>query len=297
MRSTSVVEYQCRRNPIVECGLVVLESLGVRADPAALLLMCAGLPYIGTSCTVNDPYQVLNSAFNLWQSFGSNCERHCASNPTLFWSLLCRQNDVAIARWKAVPITAGLGVTINGIRMTRIVTFTDIDETGAFLISRGRRRRFDKKELDAPGFSSSWYQVAAPVVTVQMITSPERVDAAARARSVVETSIEYLRSSPVALPALEHFLTTKPSSKQLDDYRFRMQCASDSSPTFFREEFSLAVRRYKGSSDAEQIAEGFDRSGALHEEFLAGSNDALFEAAHVERLCLDGVSQQKRWIR
>ena len=84
MRSTSVVEYQCRRNPIVECGLVVLESLGVRADPAALLLMCAGLPYIGTSCTVNDPYQVLNSAFNLWQSFGSNCERHCASNPTLF---------------------------------------------------------------------------------------------------------------------------------------------------------------------------------------------------------------------
>lgn len=270
------------------------QHLGIKIDPVAIVVMSSGVRYldpIGSS----DAFGGFDAAFDLFEAAGFNCEQFQTNDCHQFLETARREHRLSESRWRATPFYS-LYPEIDPVEGSSVVVPVGLSEFGdrsVRVTSKFADRAIDYREfLDA---SLDVWGYAAPVPSLQAIIAPARFGFAASARRSLRLLLQRMHVALNALPMLEGFLDTEPTTGDLDLYRRRLRAVCSADASFARSLLVDAIDAFGSSFVPEATRSGFVLSSRLHHEFLAGDDRALAEIARVERAALDNRLNSSPW--
>lgn len=270
------------------------EHLGIKMDPVAIVVMSSGVHYLDPSGRA-DPFGGFDSAFDLFEAAGFNCEQFRTYDPHQFLDAARREYRLSKSRWKATPFYSLYPETepVEGVSILVPVGLSEFDDHGVRVTSKFSDRTISYGEF--MGVTLEVWGYAAPVPSLRAIIAPGRFGFGDSAKRSLRLLLQRMHVSLDALPMLEGFLSTKPTTEELDMYRRRLRAVCGSDTSFARSLLVDAIDAFGSSFVPEATRDGFVRSSKLYGEFLAGDDRALAGVAREERAALDNRLNTSPW--
>ncbi|MDO5052477.1 MAG: DUF4872 domain-containing protein [Pseudoclavibacter sp.] len=271
-------------HPVIAPAEAILRALGVRLEPAEIVVMAAAVRYADPLGRDPDGFGGLDAAFSLFTAAGFDCDLFQGRDPELFLRLARRQERLGRERWRPTPLYALLPEPgpEDGEPVLRPVALSGLDEPAVRVRSASGQRLLAPAELA----SAAGGCFAAPALTPRALISFAQSEPRARLRRALRVLLSRMARARDGIARLESLLADRPGPAALRAYRRRTARLAGGDAAVHRGLLHQALEAADDPALPTAVPAGFARSAGLHAAFLAGDDAALTEIARVERAAL-----------